>query len=446
MGFRYAPGPVSPTVAQPQEAPEAIGDIVGTALEEIPRVAARGVVGFAGVPGEIGQLAETLRPKPTISEENIQQALTQGLITPEEYDRAIQSVSAMSQQEKIESERRLEQESRLPQLPTSEDLTQLISSVIEEPRTEIGKRVGEVAELTGRLMFPLGKPLSAKRALIAGASGKAARLLTKHFNLSDTKGDIAEAGAVLGSIYLGGQNTRNLASKLYKRSKEAIPEQFNVVVKEYKPKIVKPFKEWVNIGLTTASKDKQLGLKIVSDLEKVILKNGNINVKSLFAAAHDLNGVISRQASKQFVPELIQLKKGIYDLIKNNPNIPRQASEGLFKANSLYAGIRGAERAAGFLGGNPGLVKKMGGPIAGGVLYYMMPPELRKMALPVVAGGLAIAQLKNLFKNPAFVKAHIQLVNAAIKESAPALIKAANKMNKIAPKAQRKRTFRYAEA
>lgn len=432
-------------VAQPQGALEGLGDIVGTTLEEIPRVAARGAAGFAGVPGEIGQLAETLRPKPTVSEENVQYALTQGLITPEEYERATQSVAAMTPQEKIESERRLAQETRFPELPTTENITQFMRSVVEEPKTELGRRAGEIAELTGRLLFPLGKPISFKRALTAGTAGKAAKWLAKDLRWSDTAGDVAEAAVVMGALYLGQPKTRTIAEKLYDKAKQSLPKEFEITSNEFRKKAIDSLKEWAQEGAPEAVKDKDTAFRIIGALEKNISEENVINLKNLVPTIRDISQSIVEAPSPRLRVELIKTNNALRNIVKNNPNVPEQFAETLLKANSLYSGIRGAEKITSFITRNPGMLKKVGG-MATGMIFYMLPPHLKGLALTAGVGAFTIKQIGNLIKNPEFVKAHIQLINSAIKESAPAFIRAANKINKMTPKAQRKRVLRHVRA
>ena len=160
MALRYieqeaAPQPMQNEPMQQQPiAPQASPASYTDYAKEIPRATAQGLAGFAGVPGEITQLAEAVRPAVGVSEGSLNQALAAGILEPDEYERAVKELRSLTPQQREEMQQRISKASRIPQLPTSEDITAAISPYIARPQTAIGKGAGNIAELTGRLLFP----------------------------------------------------------------------------------------------------------------------------------------------------------------------------------------------------------------------------------------------------------------------------------------------------
>jgi hypothetical protein len=128
-----------------------------------------------------------------------------------------------------------------------------------------------------------------------------------------------------------------------------------------------------------------------------------------------------------------KLSKSVNDSIKNNPEVPKEIATMLSDADNIYRGIASSEKAINFIKNLSG-IEKIGGSgigLATGVYAASNPEKTKKVlasAAALGAGAKGFSMMKDIITNPSMGNEYIQMMKAASKESAPAVLRHANKL------------------
>lgn len=420
------------TVKPSEEEPQ------GNALtRNILNILSSGAAGFASVPKGLIDLIQAGREK--IS------SLTEQYLPEEERQAFREGQQRMPGAQLIKKTAEF--------LPGQEEVREKITSYLPEqyrkPQGEQEQLLADIAADVGSLLFPLGAPTKATRALKIAGLGNIGKFLTKKVGGSEALQEGVKIGTMLFTS-LGLQDSlKNRAAQMYKQVDELLPESKSINFKPIRETMDEIYNEFSGIGNVKVP-SKQAINEILGSLESVAPGN-QANIKDLISFKQDLNESLS-QAFKypRARPYINKITKSINETLKNNPEVPEEISTLLKNADEIWSGMSSANSALDYIKNTPKIGGKLGGKVATLLGFITSPARTVKV---LGAGGVALGGalgganafyiLKNLFTKPAIRNEYTKMMAGALKESAPSVIKHANKLEKLLSKEQANEGGRY---
>jgi hypothetical protein len=312
-----------------------------------------------------------------------------------------------------------------------------------ESNTNAGKHLHEAAETFGSYLFPLpgskiGSLGGLARAGIASTAGQAAKLGNEYFGGSEDMGNKFKLGAQFGVNLLGSEGIRKQAARFYKNIQESVPKGLRVSNK--------PLTDVINKIRNTFTGVGDVGVESKVKLDDILSRaqdlgyNGKTSVKDLIDFKQDLGqrySELKKLGDKRALPYFVEFNKGINNLLKNNPEVPKNIARSLSDADQIWSHIANYEKIKGFIKGIPG-VRKILSPstaLLAGIINPQATIKAIAKGIPIAAAASTIGkgahEIYGILSKPGVRRAYGRLFTEAANKSVPGVIKEAKTIEKM---------------
>lgn len=376
-------------------------------VKEIPRVAGQALRGAASVPINLAQMLHGLLGPQGLPPEH---PANRGM-TPEQIQQSEQKGFQGVQQ-------------------NLQGLEQGIESLTPQPKTAVGKEVGEAAETLGTLLFP-GSVTKSKLTATAARSGVAqlAKFASKQIGLGEETAEKIKLGTLLATSLFGGKSPKQVAGEVKDSIKEQTANTF--IPRDEISKIGnKVFKEFAESGLGATHGGKQQVGQIAEHL--MTLGNGSPKVplseliefkRDLFDKTKELG-----QYGSRTVGMLKHMGELVDNLIKKSPEVPKELADAIISSDALYSGAKKIEKVFKTIKSIPQVAKVISPAALGlfGYHSYRHPEHILPTigGAAVLGGTLAtVGTIYQIAKSPALQKHYIAALTSAARENKGAAFK-----------------------
>jgi hypothetical protein len=423
-GWRFEEDIVEPMQEQPQESyPAWAGRNVAGGL-------ASAASGFGGVPGQVERLVESIAiPRPDHNR--------QPQFYPEQQQPELAQYIQQAQKERQQGS---PEPSMEPVLPGAEQIKETLGKALPEgylaPRNQAEQTYQDFAEDLGALLFPLGGEAATlgkagKAAVISGV-GNLSKLATQKMDLDESGSNMVKVGTMLMTSFGMQPFLRNRAKQMYDQVKSITPETRTITSTPIKSLVQRLRKEFVQSGNVALDSKAAFEKKALEPLE-LLAATDKTNLRNLIDWKQDLGKTYREIAHYDDAGRFIkELRQGLNDTLKRNPEIPKEISSLLSNADDIYIGTALSDKALNFVRNLTGVQKILGGSTlgTGALLSAILYPEKTAKTLGTAAalGSVAVvgSRIKGFLTLPGVRNEYVKMIAAAGKESAPGVLKHLN--------------------
>lgn len=386
---------------------------------------------FGGVPSNIVDFANYLINKTRIKE-------------PEEFQRLMQDIP-----EELRGQLKVDESvDQLPNpFPGKESIKDFASKGLPEDYLKSSSKtqdfINEVSSDIGSMMFPIGgsAPKVLKTLGVAGTSN-AAKLIGQSLGLSKETNEKIKMGTALAASFGFQDGIKKQAEKVYSDIKPLLkkdvllsPSKFSNAFEDLKGAI----KKGGGSSTTGSEYQKWLDTNVLKTGEKLLNKKNHIRLSDIVEfkkTIRDWYQDASKLGLKKALPHLKELNDKVQNILKNNPEVPKNISDKLIKSDLLWTSYNQAQDLSKWIANASKKVTGAGVSLAAAGKFLggtVLPGSiLSAIGGAGYAGAPLIAQVPNMmrsiFTNSAARIEYTKMMAAAVKHNTPLFIKHSKKL------------------
>jgi len=329
----------------------------------------------------------------------------------------------------------------LEKLPGSSDLgefTKKLSKGYLEPKNDYEKASDEFVQDLTSISIPAGGMSWLKRIGVA-ASGNAAKQGLKMVGEGEKTQNYGKLGVMLLTSVLNPGSARRYVTGLYQEAKALVPEGATVTAHELTPALAK-MKDKLNQGGSAPSKSK--AMQKIEEIESKV-KDGKVPVEELTEFKKTINEARAslwadipgnKPAQAMAKKNLDEVSKVVDDSLKEYGKSNKPWEQVYRAANNGYGAVQQGQKASNFIMKHLPYAAKTG--VLGAVIEGGLQGSLSLMPQAAAIAGtgygiLKTSQVVTRIKNSPPLRQHyMMLLDSAIKENAPAMIRHAEALEK----------------
>lgn len=388
---------------------------------------------FGGVPSNLLDFANYLINKTRTKE-------------PEEFQRLMKDIP-----EELRGQLKVDESvDQLPNpFPGKESIKEFASKGLPEDYLKSSGKtqdfINEVSSDIGSMMFPIGgsAPKLLKTLGVAGTSN-AAKLIGQSLGFSKDTNEKIKMGTALAASFGFQDGIKKQAENVYKETKPLLkkdvllsPTKFENAFEDLKGAV----KKGGGSSTTGSEYQKWLDTNVLKTGEKLLNNKNHIRLSDVVEfkkTIRDWYQDASRLGLKKALPHLKELNDKVQNILKNNPEVPKNISDKLIKSDLLWTSYNQAQDLSKWIAKASKKVTGAGVSLAAAGKFLggtVLPGSI----LSVIggagyAGAPLIAQVPNMmrsiFTNPAASVEYTKMMAAAVKHNTPLFLNHAKKLDK----------------
>jgi len=292
------------------------------------RVTARFAESFAGLPGDVVQLFDSLMNlginglTGTLAKEQTEKFR-------EEYAKKLPSgVDSYKYKEFIPTS------SKIREYITTPVVESLAGKGYLEPRDNIEQLGDDIIGDIAAFMFPIGGKISFKNALKTAGFGNIAKLAAKEIGVPEAGQEGIKLGTMIAVNLAGPRKFKDIADKLYGDARKALPEGATINEASVRPVMAILEKLEERGDLPASWSDKMMYFKTLSEREK-------IPVADIWDLSKDINNAFYKEKMPAgFARMFPKLKEGINSALQSYGKVNPRFYNSLVDANDIFSALQ----------------------------------------------------------------------------------------------------------